>query len=145
MDLVRAFALPVPSLVICELLGVPYADRAQFQRRSRTLLSMTTDGPTLLEVRDEMDDYMRALVQAKRERPEDDLLSGLVGRTDPPGRLSDEELVNIGNLLLIAGHETTANMLGLGTLALLTHPPSSPLCAATPASSTPLSRSCCAT
>ena len=123
VDLVRAFALPVPSLVICELLGVPYADRAQFQRRSRTLLSMTTDGPTLLEVRDEMDGYMRGLVQAKRERPEDDLLSGLIGRTDPPGRLSDEELVNIGNLLLIAGHETTANMLALGSLALLTHPP----------------------
>ena len=123
VDLVRAFALPVPSLVICELLGVPYADRAQFQRRSRTLLSMTTDGRTLLEVRDEMDGYMRALVQAKRERPENDLLSGLIGRTDEHGRLTDEELVNIGNLLLIAGHETTANMLALGTLALLTHPP----------------------
>jgi cytochrome P450 len=87
------------------------------------LLSMTTDGRTLLEVRDEMDDYMRALVQAKRERPEDDLLSGLIGRTDQQGRLSDEELINIGNLLLVAGHETTANMLALGTLALLTHPP----------------------
>jgi cytochrome P450 len=123
VDLVRAFALPVPSLVICELLGVPYADRAQFQRRTRTLLNMTTDGRTLVEIRDEMDDYMRALVQAKRQRPEDDLLSGLIGRTDQQGRLSDEELINIGNLLLVAGHETTANMLALGTLALLTHPP----------------------
>ena len=122
VDLVRAFALPVPSLVICELLGVPYADRALFQRRSRTLLSMTTDGRTLVRVRNEMDDYMRSLVEAKRERPEDDLLSGLIGGTDQPDRLSDEELVNIGNLLLIAGHETTANMLALGTLALLAHP-----------------------
>jgi cytochrome P450 len=119
VDLVQAFALPVPSLVICELLGVPYGDRALFQRRSRALLSMTTDGPTLVRVRDEMDDYMLALVRAKRAHPEDDLLSGLIGRAD---QLSDEELVNIGNLLLIAGHETTANMLALGTLALLTHP-----------------------
>lgn len=122
VDLVQAFALPVPSMVICELLGVPYADRALFQRRSRALLSMTTDGPTLVRVRDEMDDYMLTLVRAKRERPEDDLLSGLAGRHDEHGPLTDEELVNIGNLLLIAGHETTANMLALGTLALLARP-----------------------
>jgi cytochrome P450 len=122
VDLVQAFALPVPSMVICELLGVPYSDRALFQRRTRALLSMTTDGPTMVRVRDEMDDYMLTLVHAKRERPEDDLLSGLAGRQDEHGGLTDEELVNIGNLLLVAGHETTANMLALGTLALLSHP-----------------------
>jgi cytochrome P450 len=122
VDLVQAFALPVPSMVICELLGVPYSDRALFQRRTRALLSMTTDGPTIVRVRDEMNDYMLTLVRAKRERPEDDLLSGLAGRQDEHGGLTDEELVNIGNLLLVAGHETTANMLALGTLALLSHP-----------------------
>ncbi len=122
VDLVQAFALPVPSMVICELLGVPYSDRALFQRRTRALLSMTTDGPTIVRVRDEMDDYMLNLVRAKRQRPEDDLLSGLVGRQDEHGGLTDEELVNIGNLLLVAGHETTANMLALGTFALLAHP-----------------------
>jgi cytochrome P450 len=123
VDLVQVFALPVPSLVICELLGVPYADRAQFQRRSRLLLSMTTDGPTLVRVRNEMIQYMLDLVRAKRLHPGDDLLSGLIAREDDPeGALSDEELVSIGNLLLVAGHETTANMLALGTLALLEHP-----------------------
>jgi cytochrome P450 len=122
VDLVANFALPVPSLVICELLGVPYADRALFQRRTRVLLSMTTDGPTLVRVRDEMIQYMLDLVRAKRQQPTDDLLSGLIHREDAEGGLSDEELVSIGNLLLVAGHETTANMLALGTLALLEHP-----------------------
>lgn len=122
VDLVQAFALPVPSLVICELLGVPYADRELFQRRSRALLNMNTDGPTLVRLRDEMDDYMLTLVRAKRQQPQDDLLSGLIAREDEQGHLSDEELINIGNLLLVAGHETTANMLALGTLALLAQP-----------------------
>ena len=123
VDLVAAFALPVPSLVICELLGVPYADRALFQRRTRALISLTTDGPTLVRVRQEMEQYMLDLVRAKRLQPADDLLSGLIAREgDPEGALSDDELVSIGNLLLVAGHETTANMLALGTLALLEHP-----------------------
>ena len=120
-DLVASFALPVPSLVICELLGVPYLDRAEFQQRSRTLLSLNTEGPELLQARGEFRAYMLELVQAKRVAPADDLLSGLV-RHDGEDRLTDEELINIGLLLLVAGHETTANMLGLGTFALLRHP-----------------------
>jgi cytochrome P450 len=122
VDLVQAFALPVPSLVICELLGVPYADRALFQQRSRALISFNTEVETLMQVRAEIEQYMLDLVLAKRRQPTDDLLGGLIAREAPEGGLSDEELVNIGNLLLIAGHETTANMLALGTLALLEHP-----------------------
>jgi cytochrome P450 len=123
VDLVENFALPVPSLVICELLGVPYADRALFQHLSRTLFTLTADGSTLLQTRRELYGYMLGLVRAKRLQPGDDLLSGLIAREDDPeGTLSDEELVHIGNLLLIAGHETTANMLAVGTLALLEHP-----------------------
>jgi cytochrome P450 len=123
VDLVENFAMPVPSLVICELLDVPYADRERFQHLSRVLLSMTTDVPTLVQVRNDLYDYMLSLVRTKRLQPGDDLLSGLIAREDDPeGALSDEELVHIGNLLLIAGHETTANMLSLGTLALLEHP-----------------------
>jgi len=123
VDLVQAFALPVPSLVICELLGVPYADRAMFQRQTRELLSITSDGPTLMKARNQMNQYMLDLVRAKRVQPADDLLSGLIAREDDPeGALSDEELANIGTGLLIAGHETTANMLALGTLTLLEHP-----------------------
>jgi cytochrome P450 len=118
VDLVAAFTLPVPSLVICELLGVPYADRADFQRRSRTMLSVTADLAVVLEARQEIRDYITGLVRAKRQHPADDLLSGLA-RDDT---LTDEELTSVGALLLVAGHETTANMLALGTLTLLRRP-----------------------
>lgn len=120
-DLVTAFALPVPSLVICELLGVPYADRAEFQDRTATMLNLDTSFEEVLRVRDEMRDFMLGLVAEKRARPTDDLLSGLIhGEEDPA--LTDDELVGIASLLLIAGHETTANMFGLGIFALLEHP-----------------------
>jgi cytochrome P450 len=92
-----------------------------FQKRSRTLMSFATEGPELLQARKEFRTYMLKLVQAKRAAPADDLLSGLVHR-EGEDRLDDEELVNIGLLLLVAGHETTANMLGLGAFALLRHP-----------------------
>ena len=118
-DLVRAFALPVPSMVICELLGVPYADRDRFQRHTAKLLTLDTDWETVRASVEEIRAYMLDLVRLKRRAPADDLLSGLA---HGPGELSDEELVNMGNLLLIAGHETTANMLALGTLTLLRHP-----------------------
>ncbi|HEY2762793.1 MAG TPA: cytochrome P450 [Pseudonocardiaceae bacterium] len=120
-DLVNAFALPVPSLVICELLGVPYADRGEFQERTGAILRLDTPFDELLRVRDEMRAFMQRLVTEKRERPADDLLSGLIhGDADPV--LDDDELVGIALLLLIAGHETTANMFGLGLFALLEHP-----------------------
>jgi cytochrome P450 len=121
VDLVRSFALPVPSLVICELLGVPYADRARFQQWSAAMLSLATGWKEMMAARDELRAYMLGLVRGKRELPADDLLSGLLRRPDDDA-LTDEELVNIGVLLLIAGHETTANMLALGTLTLLRHP-----------------------
>jgi cytochrome P450 len=118
-DLVQAFALPVPSMVICELLGVPYADRVQFQEWTATLLRLDTEWEAVRGTADEVEAYMLGLVVAKRRTPAEDLLSGLV---HGPGGLTDDELVNIGNLLLLAGHETTANMLGLGVLTLLHHP-----------------------
>ncbi|MFJ8962666.1 cytochrome P450 [Lentzea sp. NPDC102401] len=117
-DLIRDFALPVPSLVICELLGVPTPDRAHFQGDTIELLDMATDLEGLIEVGTRMHRYMRDLVRHKRDRPEDDLLSELAAT----GAMSDDELVGLANLLLIAGHETTTNMLGLGVLALLEHP-----------------------
>ncbi|WP_433257165.1 cytochrome P450 [Streptosporangium sp. CA-135522] len=120
-DLVSAFALPVPSLVICELLGVPYEARADFQQRTATLLRMDAPLEEAVRVRDEMRQFMRELVTAKRSRPDDGLLSGLI-HGDHAGELSDDELVGIANLLLVAGHETTANMIGLGAFALLEHP-----------------------
>ncbi|MEV8635290.1 cytochrome P450 [Streptosporangium sp. NPDC051023] len=117
-DLVREFALPIPSLVICELLGVPYADRAEFQRATAVLINRES---TLEEIRTTfagVTEFLIGLIARKRAEPTDDLLSGLVSG----GELTDEELGNIGFILLAAGHETTANMLGLGTFALLRHP-----------------------
>ncbi|MFD7658639.1 cytochrome P450 [Actinosynnema sp. NPDC059797] len=118
-DLVPAFALPVPSLVICELLGVDYADRHEFQERSSTLLRLDTPLDEVARIADELRAFMLDLIRRKRAEPADDLLSGLV-EADPT--LTDDELIGIANLLLVAGHETTANMLALGTFALLEHP-----------------------
>ena len=117
-DLVTAFALPVPSLVICELLGVPYERRAEFQETTAALLKLNVPVDEMLRQRDRLQEFMRQLIAIKRADPGDDLLSGLITDSD----LTDNELVNIANLLLIAGHETTANMLALGTFALLEHP-----------------------
>lgn len=122
VDLVQAFALPIPSLVICELLGVPYADRGMFQRWTSTLLNLKVPEETALAARDALRDYMLALVADKRAHPDDGLLSALIAGEGPDGELNDQELSGIGRLLLVAGHETTANMLALGTFALLSHP-----------------------
>jgi cytochrome P450 len=123
VDLVEAFALPIPSLVICELLGVPYADRAEFQQRSAILVSIDRDKDEVTRVSDELNEYMVGLVLAKQAHREDDLLSRLITRGEDQGRpLTLAELVSIGITLLIAGHETTANMMALSTLALLRNP-----------------------
>jgi cytochrome P450 len=121
-DLVPAFTLPVPSLVICELLGVSYADRAEFQLRTATLLSLDVPINEVIDARDELRGFMRRLIAQKRAQPDDGLISGLIHHSGAEPALTDDELVNIANLLLIAGHETTANMLALGTFALLEQP-----------------------
>jgi cytochrome P450 len=118
VDLVREFALPVPSLVICELLGVPYADRATFQVNSATFLEKDVELEAKMAAYGAMTGYLAELCAAKRAEPGEDILSDLARDDD----LSIEELVGIGFLLLLAGHETTANMLSLGTFALLENP-----------------------
>lgn len=120
LDLVTVFALPIPSLVICELLGVPYADHDDFQRRTARQLDVTTPVSERVELALEGRDYMQSLVMRARRAPGNDILGTLVREHDRS--LSDEELVGIAAMLLVAGHETTANMLSLGTLALLCHP-----------------------
>ncbi|WEB45646.1 cytochrome P450 [Streptomyces yunnanensis] len=118
VDLVQAFALPVPSLVICELLGVPYADREEFQRNSATIVRLDASAEELQQAQKAMRGYLHQLVVAKRANPTDDILSDLVRS----GELTDEELAGVGVLLLIAGHETTANMIALSTMCLLRNP-----------------------
>ncbi|AUS81913.1 cytochrome P450 [Actinoalloteichus sp. AHMU CJ021] len=119
-DLVSDFALPVPSLVICELLGVPYADRDAFQERSGQLLDVSSTPEERVRVQLESREYMRELVLRARREPGEDLLGMLVREHGED--VGTGELAGIADLLLIAGHETTSNMLGLGTLALLRHP-----------------------
>ena len=119
-DLVASFALPIPSLVICELLGVPYDDRDDFQRRSARQLDLSIPIAERLELVRRGREYMGSLVERARRQPGDDILGMLV--REHGTELTDNELIGVAGLLLLAGHETTSNMLGLGTLALLRHP-----------------------
>ncbi|GAA2410455.1 cytochrome P450 [Actinomadura vinacea] len=119
-DLVQAFALPIPSSVICELLGVPYADRADFHRVGATLFDLTTPPDRQAGNFERMRRYMIDLAARRRADPGDDLLGMLL--REHGADLSDEELAGICNLLLVAGHETTAKMIALGTMLLLEHP-----------------------
>lgn len=118
VDLVAEFALPVPSLVICELLGVPYEDRETFQVNSAKFLVKDQALEEKMAAYGALTSYLGELVVRKRAEPGEDILSDLARHDD----LTVEELTGIAFLLLLAGHETTANMLGLGTFALLEHP-----------------------
>ncbi|MGW4471631.1 cytochrome P450 [Nonomuraea sp. NPDC004354] len=116
-DLVEHFALPIPSLVICELLGVPYAEREEFREAGARLLSLTSTVEEQEATLMRFAGYLAGLIDRKRAEPGEGLLDDLLD-TD----LSDDELIGISVLMLVAGHETTANMLSLGTLLLLRHP-----------------------
>ncbi|MFI0716312.1 cytochrome P450 [Streptomyces inhibens] len=117
-DLVAEFALPLPSLVICLLLGVPYEDHEFFQKRSRILLSLRSAAEDVRTSSDELQDYLIRLAESKRQRPDDGIVSRLVAR----GELDSADIASMGRLLLVAGHETTANMTALSTLTLLRNP-----------------------
>ncbi|MYT12845.1 pentalenic acid synthase [Streptomyces sp. SceaMP-e96] len=120
-ELVSAFALPVPSMVICSLLGVPYADHEFFEEESRRILR----GRTAEEAEDarlKLEEYFTGLIAAKEKNPGDGLLDELIEERLRPGSLTHEELVRLAMILLVAGHETTANMISLGTFTLLEHP-----------------------
>jgi cytochrome P450 len=117
MDLVMAYAQPIPALVICEMLGVPYADREQFHEHALTMTGLNATADERMKAWVAVTDYVGALVRDKRESPTDDLLTDL---TDSD--LTDDELAGLGSFLLGAGLDTTANMIGLGVFALLEHP-----------------------
>ncbi|MEU1474701.1 cytochrome P450 [Streptomyces sp. NPDC005760] len=122
-ELVTAFALPVPSTVICALLGVPYTDHDFFEGQSRRLLR----GPAaddVTDARDQLEAYFDELIGHKQKQPEpgDGVLDELVHRQLRDGELTREELIALAIILLVAGHETTANMISLGTFTLLQHP-----------------------
>jgi pentalenic acid synthase len=120
-ELVSAFALPVPSMVICSLLGVPYADHEFFEEQSRRLLRGPAAADTQ-EARERLEEYLGGLIDRKRKEPGEGVLDDLVQQQLRDGALDRAELISLAVILLVAGHETTANMISLGTYTLLRHP-----------------------
>jgi cytochrome P450 len=119
-DLVKVFSTPIPTHVICELLGVPYDDREEFQRRTEIALNFEVSREEQMAKADEMEAYMAGLVKLQRKEPGDNVLGNLV--RERGDELTDSELAGIGNMLLIAGHETVANTLSSSVCLLLRHP-----------------------
>jgi cytochrome P450 len=123
VDLVAEFAYPLPITVICELLGVPDPDRAAFRAWTGPLVTGTLAGfEAYSRAAVELVAYLRELLAHKRAHPADDLLSALLAVRDGGDALTEDELTSMVFLLLVAGHETTVNLIGNGVLALLTHP-----------------------
>ncbi|MDQ1050548.1 cytochrome P450 [Streptomyces sp. V4I2] len=122
-ELVSAFALPVPSTVICALLGVPYADHDFFEGQSRRLLRGPTAADTM-DARDQLEVYLGELIDHKQKQhePGDGVLDELVHQQLRDGAIDRQEAIALAIILLVAGHETTANMISLGTFTLLQHP-----------------------
>src|SRR5262245_29124462 len=124
-DLIRDYALPIPTTIIAEMLGIPPGDRHRFHRWSRVIVSASPSGwgmvkaiPSALAFLR----YIRRLIATRRADPGYDLVSALVQAEESGAQLSDDELLAMVFLLLIAGHETTVNLIGNGVLALLEHP-----------------------
>jgi cytochrome P450 len=122
VDLVQSFALPIPSLAICELLGVPYEDRADFQRLSTTRFDLLGGVSGSLGAISESMTYLMDMVKKQRAEPGEGMLGMLV--KDHGDAISDEELAGLADGLLTGGLETTASMLALGAITLLQHPAS---------------------
>ena len=131
MDLIEEFAYPLPVNVICEMLGVPVEDHERFKGWSldiargldSILLPPDSDVPKRSAAsRTALADYFRELIAKRRAKPRADLLSGLIAAEEAGDKLSEHELLATCILLLVAGHETTVNLIGNGTLALLRHP-----------------------
>ncbi len=130
VDLIQAFAYPLPVRVICNLLGIPEADEAVFTGWSRgiarsldpTVLRSPAIDAAIEQARSELRAYLGELLEARRKNPGDDLLSGLALVEADGDRISSGEVPSLAVLLLVAGHETTVNLIGNGVLALLRAP-----------------------
>ena len=131
MDLIEQFAYPLPVIVICEMLGVPVADHERFKgwgldiARGLDAIMLPPDSPVAersVLARRALADYFRGLIAERRRAPRDDMLSGLIAAEEAGDKLSEDELLATCILLLVAGHETTVNLIGNGSLALLRHP-----------------------
>jgi len=145
VDLLASFAFPLPITVICELLGVPAADRDDFRTWSATIVSDTSAPEVFQAHATAMLRYFTALLAAKRDEPRDDVLSALIAARDEGDRLSENELLSMAFLLLVAGHETTVNLIASGLLALLLNPAELARLRADPALIAARWRNCCGT
>jgi cytochrome P450 len=123
-ELVADYALPLPATVIAELLGVPPEDHAKFHRWSNRLVSVSSKRDTLraLPAALAFVRYLHRMIEKRRADPRDDLITALIRAEEAGDKLSEDELLAMGFLLLVAGHETTVNLISGGTLALLEHP-----------------------
>jgi cytochrome P450 len=131
MDVMADLAFPLPATVIAEMLGVPPEDRVRFKQWSDDSSAAVGNVPSNLSpevlrksvaAMEALNGYFRTIIAQRRARPRNDLISALVKAHEEGDRLSDEELLANCRLLLNAGHETTTNLIGNGTLALLNHP-----------------------
>jgi cytochrome P450 len=122
-DMVTDFSLPLPAQVICEMLGVPAEDTGQFHAWSDTILAdWQRDPDEILTALAGLYGYFVTLIESKRARPADDLISALIAARDDADRLSEHELTVMCCTLLIGGHETTANQINVSLLLLFDHP-----------------------
>jgi cytochrome P450 PksS len=124
-DLIEAYAFPIPITVIAALLGVPAKDRDRFRTWTSTLTSAPPTAAAVQRLASVVDDYvayLRDLFEQRRRDPKDDLVTGLVQAEEAGDRLSEPELFSMASIILIAGHETTVSLIGVGTLRLLQHP-----------------------
>ncbi len=126
IDLIEDYALPIPTTVIAQMLGVPVEDRHKFHHWSKAIVSMgsgsTFGALKMLPNLYAFVRYIRGLVKQRRANPQDDMISALVEAHESNDQLSEDELVGMIFLMLVAGHETTVNLIGNGTLALLENP-----------------------
>jgi cytochrome P450 PksS len=125
MDLIYEYALPLPTLIIAEMLGVPAGDWPRFHRWSRAIMTSSSSIWSTLRILPHVTafmNYLRKLIDARRANPRGDLTSALVEAREAADCLSEDELLAMIFLLLVAGHETTVNLIGNGVLALLDHP-----------------------
>ncbi|MEV4244317.1 cytochrome P450 [Streptosporangium canum] len=119
-DLVSSFALPIPSLVVCELLGVPYAERADFLRLSADRFDLSAGPEASLRAVNDAMAYLTELVARQRRDPGEGLLGMLL--REHGDEIADRELASLADGMLVGGHDTSTSMLALGTLWLLRHP-----------------------
>lgn len=122
IDLIEAYAFPLPIIVICELLGIPIEDRDKFRKWSHAFIGIADDEQSYVQLLTDFVRYIGQMIADRRSHPRDDLISGLVHAEENGARLSEQELYSMIALLIVAGHETTVNLIGNGMLAILRYP-----------------------